>query len=449
MSRLSASGPHRASLRRRLRPRENAATLLRGTRAAALALAALAVLATALPVQAQKTPIQLVSTVSQAKSTLAGPFERFDAAQAFTTGTDTNGYKLTSVGLYLYVEVGTRNWVYSVSVWSADASGNPGTSLGTLTIPAFTTGGRSTYTYASDDGIDLEDSTTYVIVVDVTTVGTGNQAVRIENTASDNEDTDKATGWSIANGSLYRNWDSTGSWTSFSQTRMIRVNGYAKSDTPNTPATGAPTITGTAQVGETLTAVTTGIMDVNGLTSPTYTYQWIRVDGGTEADIANANSSTYTLLDADLGKTLKVRVSFDDDDDDYNETLTSAATATVVTAPKVTDADVTSSPASGDTYGTGEMIHFTVTFDHAVTVTGTPEFEFCLGTGSCTAGAPPPSRRRAPLSSGSGTTALVFSYTVVAGEVDDNGIWAGNQDRTIKLDGGTRSRARWAGSTPC
>ena len=40
----------------------------------------------------------------------------------------------------------------------------------------------------------------------------------------------------------------------------------------NTPATGAPTITGTARVDETLTAVTTGIMDdADGLTSPTYT----------------------------------------------------------------------------------------------------------------------------------------------------------------------------------
>ena len=43
----------------------------------------------------------------------------------------------------------------------------------------------------------------------------------------------------------------------------------------NTAATGAPTITGTAQVGQTLTAVTTGIVDANGLTSPGYTYQWI------------------------------------------------------------------------------------------------------------------------------------------------------------------------------
>ena len=83
--------------------------------------------------------------------------------------------------------------------------------------------------------------------------------------------------------------------------------------TPNTAATGAPTITGTAQVGKTLTAVTTGITDADGLTSATYTYQWIRVDGTDEEDISGENSSTYTLDAADLGKTIKVRVTFTDD----------------------------------------------------------------------------------------------------------------------------------------
>ena len=101
----------------------------------------------------------------------------------------------------------------------------------------------------------------------------------------------------------------------------------------NTAPTGAPTITGTAQVGQTLTAATTGITDADGLTSPTYTYQWIRVDG-TEADIAAANSSTYILVAADLGTTLKVRVTFADDLG-HTETLTSAATATVTATPAV------------------------------------------------------------------------------------------------------------------
>ena len=98
----------------------------------------------------------------------------------------------------------------------------------------------------------------------------------------------------------------------------------------NNPATGAPTITGTAQVGQTLTAVTTGIMDDDGLNNVSYTYQWIRTATGTGVDtnISGATASTYTLVAADLGTTIKVRVSFTDDASNA-ETLTSAATAAV------------------------------------------------------------------------------------------------------------------------
>ena len=100
----------------------------------------------------------------------------------------------------------------------------------------------------------------------------------------------------------------------------------------NTPATGAPTITGTAQVEQTLTAVTTAIMDANGLTSVSYAYQWIRVaTDNTETNISGATASTHTLVAADLGMTIKVKVSFTDDASNA-ETLTSAATAAVAAA---------------------------------------------------------------------------------------------------------------------
>ncbi len=60
-------------------------------------------------------------------------------------------------------------------------------------------------------------------------------------------------------------------------------SGNGTTSTPtNNPATGAPTISGFAQVGNTLTAATSGISDADGLTSPTYSYQWIRVDGTTD-----------------------------------------------------------------------------------------------------------------------------------------------------------------------
>ena len=107
---------------------------------------------------------------------------------------------------------------------------------------------------------------------------------------------------------------------------------YTLTVSANNPATGAPTISGTAQVGQTLTAATSGITDSDGLGAPGYTYQWVRVDGSTESDISGATSSTYTLVAADLGKTIKVKVSFTDDNN-FSETLTSAATAAVTAAP--------------------------------------------------------------------------------------------------------------------
>ena len=96
----------------------------------------------------------------------------------------------------------------------------------------------------------------------------------------------------------------------------------------NIPASGVPTISGTAQVGETLAADTSGIADADGLTNPSYTYQWIRTDGGTDTDIAGATDSAYTLTDDDLGKTVKLKVTFNDDKGN-SETLTIVAASDV------------------------------------------------------------------------------------------------------------------------
>ena len=98
---------------------------------------------------------------------------------------------------------------------------------------------------------------------------------------------------------------------------------------PNDPATGAPTISGTTRVNETLTAVTTDIADANGLTTPNYTYQWVRIDGTDETDISGAINSTYILTDEDADKKIKVKVSFDDDLINPEGPLTSLPTITV------------------------------------------------------------------------------------------------------------------------
>ena len=95
-------------------------------------------------------------------------------------------------------------------------------------------------------------------------------------------------------------------------------------DSADDSATGKPGITGAAQVGMTLTAGTANIMDTDGLTTPGYTYQWLRAG----SDISGATSSTYTLTSSDYGETIQVKVDFTDDGNN-NETLTSDETLPV------------------------------------------------------------------------------------------------------------------------
>ena len=146
---------------------------------------------------------------------------------------------------------------------------------------------------------------------------------------------------------------------------------------PNSPATGAPSISGTAQVGETLTADTSGIADADGLTNVSYSYQWIRNDGSSDTDIQDATDSTYSLVDADEGKTIKVRVTFTDDAG-HRETLTSTATASAAALLPLT-VSLENNPA---THNSNDVFTFEIRFSeefplsfrtlkfHALQVTG-------------------------------------------------------------------------------
>ena len=117
---------------------------------------------------------------------------------------------------------------------------------------------------------------------------------------------------------------------------------------PNSAATGIPTITGTAQVGETLTAATSGIADGDGLTNATFAYQWL----AGESDISGAAGSSYTLTASEKSKTIEVRVTFTDDAGN-DEALTSAATATVAARP---NSPATGAPTISGTAQVGEML---------------------------------------------------------------------------------------------
>ena len=108
------------------------------------------------------------------------------------------------------------------------------------------------------------------------------------------------------------------------RSRWFHIDTSPAPEPVNYPATGEPTISGTAQVGETLTANTSSIADEDGLDNTTFTHQWLADD----AEIARDTGSSYTLLAADEGMTVTVKVRFTDDAGN-DEALTSAATEAV------------------------------------------------------------------------------------------------------------------------
>ena len=86
--------------------------------------------------------------------------------------------------------------------------------------------------------------------------------------------------------------------------------------------------------------------------------------------------------------------------------------------PRAVSQEVTSDPVGGtssDTYGVGDMITFEVVFNQQVTVNGAPRLSFNItgGTGD----------EYATYVSGSETWTLVFSYTVLAADMDTDGIY--------------------------
>ena len=115
----------------------------------------------------------------------------------------------------------------------------------------------------------------------------------------------------------------------------------------NSPAEGRPTITGTAQVGETMTVDTSGISDEDGMGNVSFRYRWM-VAGKA---VTGETGSSYTPAEDDAGKKVSVGAAFTDDTG-HSEELTSVSTVPV--EPKQTQPgaprNVTVSPA-----GTGEL----------------------------------------------------------------------------------------------
>jgi large repetitive protein len=101
-------------------------------------------------------------------------------------------------------------------------------------------------------------------------------------------------------------------------------------------------------------------------------------------------------------------------------TVADSSSFTATVPPSVTSVDV---PVSG-TYKTGDTLTFTVNTSENVTVSGTPRIAITVGSDTV----------YAEYFGGSGTSDLVFTYTITAGDLDSNGIALAS---VIEANGGT------------
>ena len=268
----------------------------------------------------------LVSTFGQSRNQqmFASTFQ--SRGQQFTVGPDDD-YTLTEVTVH--VDVVNAGGGIGVAIHAVDGDRWATPALHTLTAPSGTSAGPRTFTARA--GATLEKGTSYFVVV----TSSSATSRRLGATDLDAEDAASLSGWSVADNS--RIFVSGGIWGNSTNALLMQLNGVAKSPT-NTAATGRPGITGTPQVGQTLTATTSGITDPDGVpaTAPDFTFQWVRVDadGTNPADISGATSSTYVPVGADAGKKLKVKVTFTDNAGNAEGPLESDATAGAVVAAR-------------------------------------------------------------------------------------------------------------------
>ena len=179
-----------------------------------------------------------------------------------------------------------------------------------------------------------------------------------------------------------------------------------------TAKTGLPEISGTARVGETLTASVDGIEDEDGLDNATFAYQWMSNAGTDDTEIAGATNGTYEVASTDAGKTIKVRVTYTDDGG-AEETLLSAATDPVAAASSaLSEADAEASEGEDTT------LEFVVTLDPATE--GTVTVDYATADGAATAGEDY-TATSGTLTFEAGETAKTVSVPVAADTEDDGG----------------------------
>lgn len=276
----------------------------------------------------------------------------------------------TSTGITVVSASGTAAYTGTLSwVPPADASGAfTGFSVTSATGVNGTTSGAASINMAVTG---VQDAPTGSVTINGTVLE--GQTLTASNTLADADGMGTVTyTWQVSsdNGTT---WTSAGTGTSHALLssevgKLLRVtasyvDGLNKAESVssasqtvanlNDAPVGKPTISGTVTQGQVLSASMAGVTDADGMTTATassaFTYQWQQYDGSSWSNITGANSSTYTLAQGQVGKTVRVQVSFTDD---YGtvETVTSNASASIANINDVATGQLaltSSSPAQG------------------------------------------------------------------------------------------------------
>ena len=243
-------------------------------------------------------------------------------SQGFTTGSDADSYELLGIGVNIEgsnSEFPDGSASVSVAV-HANSGGKPGAKLFDLLSPTEYAAGHSFF--EAPPRTTLEASTSYVMVWS----HLGGTTHRLRKTSSNSEDTGARTGFSMAN-TFYQGAD-LDNLAVDSNSDVLEIAVYSATPPPGN-ATGRPVVLAAAQGAGILFADTEGIADEDGLPITSggfevtfhWSYQWIRVDGNFETNVG-ADSDTYQPVEADVGKLIKVEVSFTDGSS-FPETVTS------------------------------------------------------------------------------------------------------------------------------
>ncbi len=215
------------------RPGRRRARLFRLLPALALLLGALSPFAAA-PAAADV----LVSNFGQTKANFGFATSGGAHSQPFTTGS-AGEYTLSSIEVSLLTNANNaQRQTIRAELWSATTSGAPKAKLVSLTVPSSVSAG--TVSFAAPANTKLAASTIYHLVLYTTT----NFGIEIEHTATDNEDSGGAAGWSIGNRWYHDGNTPTGTWVSRSSNYLlIRVNGSAPATTTPTGTVWSATLT--------------------------------------------------------------------------------------------------------------------------------------------------------------------------------------------------------------